>query len=97
MDALAGKMDVNEETWNTDDEAIDEFLDNFSEESLNAGQPTSIDEALEMPLGKIDEAVQDNDFWEEMLGDTMRGYVRLILVDLAENVFESMEQRKNRI
>lgn len=92
-DSLAEQMDKDVET---DDDAIDEFLGHFSEESIEAGQPTTIDEALNMPVGLIDETVEQEDFLGEMLGDMMREYVRLILIDLTEEVFEAMEQRKKR-
>ena len=90
-DALAEEMEKEVET---NDEVIEEFLGHFSEKSLEAGQPTTIDEALEMPIGTIDETVEEDDFWEEMLADTMREYIRMILIDLSEDVFEAMERRK---
>lgn len=91
VDALAERQDTDVEA---DDEAIDEFLDAFSEESIEAGQPTSIDEALEMPIDTLPATVADESVLDELLSDTMREYAHLILVDVAGDVFEAMERRK---
>lgn len=91
VDALAERQDADVET---DDEAIEDFLSVFSEESLEAEQPMSIDEALEMPIDILPETVADESAWDELLGDTMREYVHLILVNVAGDVFEAMEKRK---
>lgn len=89
--ALAERMD---EDVDTNDEVIDEFLDYFSEESIEAGQPTSIEEALNIPFSLLENAVEDDDFWDEMVRKTLREYIRLILIDLSDDVFQSMEARK---
>lgn len=94
VDALVNEMDEN---VRTDENAIDDFISNFSDESLEEGQPTTIDEALQMPLDRAEDAVLEDDWLDEMMSDTLREYIRLILIDFSDEVFEAMENRKQRL
>ena len=69
-------------------------ISSFNEESLEEGHPTTIDEALNMPLAGIEDVFEDERAMQDLLGDALENYVRLILVDYTEDVYERMESRK---
>lgn len=80
-----------------DREALEEFGSHFSAESIEAGHPTTIEEALEMPLENIEDVFIDERVMQELLGDSLADYVRVILTDYTEDIFENMEQRKRAV
>jgi len=90
VDVLPNDVEVNEE-------ALDEFRSHFSDNSLEAGQPTTIDEALEMPLDGIEDVFVDERVMQELLGDAFKDYVRLILTDHTQDIHGNMEARKRRM
>lgn len=87
VDDLPDDVAVNEEK-------LEEFASHFSEESLEEGHPTTIDEALNMPLADIEDVFEDERAMQDLLGGALEDYVRLILVDYTEDVYERMESRK---
>lgn len=87
VDDLPDDVAVNEEK-------LEEFASHFSEESLEEGHPTTIDEALNMPLAGIEDVFEDERAMQDLLGGALEDYVRLILVDYTEDVYERMESRK---
>jgi len=87
VDDLPDDVEVN-------DEKLEKFATHFSEESLEKGHPTTIDEALNMPLDGIEDVFEDERAMQDLLGDAMENYVQLILVDYTEGVYERMEARK---
>lgn len=87
VDDLPNDVEVNEEK-------LEEFASHFSEESIEEGHPTTIDEALNMPLAGIEEVFEDEQAMQDLLGDTMEDYVRLILVDYTQEMYERMDARK---
>lgn len=80
-----------------DEEKAEEFLLNFSQESIEAGRPTTIEEALDMPIGEVDEIVGDEGYLESMLEDSLEVYVRTALLNVIEDVHETMEMRKESV
>lgn len=94
VDSLAGELGVDEEELEVNEEALEEFGTHFSPESIEAGQPTSISEALNMPLDLMTEVVEEDEFWEGMLQDSMAGFAHVVLIEVAGDTYERMEQRK---
>ena len=80
-----------------DEEKANEFLSNFSQESIEAGHPTSVEEVLNMPIGKVDEIVSDEEYLESMLEDSLEAYVRMALLNVIKDVHGTMEARKARV
>lgn len=95
VDALAKQITL-EEGLEVDQQAADEFLDYFSDESLEAGHPTSIEEAVGMPLDTVEEVLGEGGF-DSMMDRTMRQYVRLLLIEYSGDVFRRLEERKKRV
>lgn len=85
-DDLPEDVDVN-------GDVLQEFRSHFSDDSLEAGQPTTIDENLEMPLDRL----ENEQAMQELLGDSLADFVRVILIDYTEDIYEKMEVRKNRM
>lgn len=76
------------------EEKLEDFASHFSEESIEEGHPTTIDEALHMPLDGIKDIFEDERAMQELLGDALEDYVQLILIDYTEDIYERMEARK---
>lgn len=87
VDDLPDDVEVNEAK-------LEEFASHFSEESIEEGQPTTIDEALTMPLEGIEEVFEDERAMHDLLDDALEDYVRVILIDYTEHIYERMEVRK---
>lgn len=87
---LPKDVDVNEDV-------LQQFRSQFSDDSLEAGHPTTIDEALEMPLDRLEDVFENDQAMQELLGDSLADYVRVILIDYTEDIYEKMEVRKNRM
>jgi len=47
-----------------------------------------------MPLAGIEDVFEDERAMQDLLGDTMEDYVRLILVDYTEEIYKRMDARK---
>ena len=103
VDEIFGPFDVDKFVEATDrdvdldEERVEEFLANFSQESIEAGRPTTVEEALNMPLAEIPEIVDDGGYLERMLEDSLEEYVRTVLLNVIETVHETMEMRKNAV
>lgn len=90
-------VDETDRDVDLDEQKAEEFLSNFSEESLEAGRPTTVEEALNMPIGEVDEIVNDDGYLESMLEDSLEVYVRTALLNVIENVHGTMEIRKEAV
>ncbi|WP_162991459.1 hypothetical protein [Halostella salina] len=103
IDEIFGPFDIDEFVEETDtdvdldEERAEEFLSNFSEESVEVGRPTTVEEALNMPIGEVDEVVSDDDYLESMLEDSLEAYVRTALMNVIEDTHEAMETRKKLV
>lgn len=95
IDALAGDIDVDD--FEVNEDVLQEFGQHFSEESIEAGQPTTISEALNMPIDLLTETVEDDEYWETMMQDSMAEFSNLVLIEAAGEVYEIMEQRKQSV
>ena len=78
-------------------EKADEFMSTFSQESIEAGRPTTVEEALNMPIGDVDEIVSDEEYLESMLEDSLEAYVRTTLLNVIEDVHGTMEAKKEAV
>lgn len=104
VNQLIGDLDTDSiaDNLSTDDvepnaEAIDEFLGQFSDQAVEQQTVQSVDEALEMPLDTLADTINDETVWNELVDDTMRKYARLFLIEIAEDVFESLEDYRNQL
>jgi hypothetical protein len=80
-----------------DEERAEEFRSNFSSESIEVGRPTTVEEALNMPIGEVDEIVRDEEYLESMLEDSLKAFVRMALLNVIDDVHGTMEARKVRL
>ena len=83
--------------WEVTEEKADEFMSTFSQESIEAGRPTTVEEALNMPIEDVDEIVSDEEYLESMLEDTLEAYVRTTLLNVTEDVHGTMEAKKEAV
>lgn len=103
VDEIFGPFDIDEFVEATDrdvdldEEKAEEFLSNFSAETLEAGRPTTVEEALNIPIGDVPEIVDDGGYLESMLEDSLEEYVRTVLLGVIEDVHEAMELRKKAV
>lgn len=103
IDEIIGPFGIDEFVDETDrdveldEQKAEEFLSNFSEESLEAGRPKTVQEALNMPIGEVDEIVNDDGYFESMLEDSLEAYVRTILLNVIEDVHGTMEIKKQAV
>lgn len=59
------EVGLDEDELEVNEDALEEFGQHFSQESIEAGQPTSIPEALNMPLDLMTEVVEEMGFGKE--------------------------------
>lgn len=69
---------IYQTTYGINKQKLDEFTSHFSDKSLEAGKPTTIDAALHMPLDGIGDVFEDERSMQELLGDALEEYIRLI-------------------
>lgn len=90
-------VEATDRDVDVDEEKAEEFLSGFSEESIEAGRPTEIDEVLNMPISGVVEAVDDGGYLESMLEDSLEEYIQMVLLNVIEDVHETMEMRKQLV
>jgi 3-hydroxyacyl-CoA dehydrogenase len=78
------------------DESADEILSRFSEESLEAGRPTSIEETLNIPIEDVRQAFQEKGVIHDAVDTALEAFVNIV-VDLAKDAHQRMELRQERI
>jgi len=71
-----------------------EFVSSLSEESQQAGEIVTTEDVLEMPTEKLGEAIADDQFWDQFVDDMIQLYIEVLLLDISEDIYESMEERK---
>lgn len=79
--------DINEESFR-------EFFDSLSEESQQADQIATTEDVFEMPIEKLGEAIADDQFWDQFVDDMIQIYIEVLLLDVSEDIYEAMEERK---
>lgn len=78
-----------------DENAVDELLEYFSEDSLEAGYPTSVDEALGIPADTLEEAFGGKSGLNQVMDEAMREYVRMLLIQFSNAAGQRIEARKS--
>lgn len=68
----------------------------FSDESLNAGYPTTIEEALNIPIEEAKDAFENEEFLNTVVDDSLEAFVSIVL-DLGKDVHERMDTRQERV
>lgn len=103
VDEIFGPFGIDEFVEETDrdiemdEERAEEFLSNFSPRSIEAGRPTTVEEALNMPIGEVDEIVSDEGYLESILEDSLETYICTSLLNIIEDIHRTMEARKEKI
>lgn len=103
IDEIFGPFDIDEFVDETDrdveldEQNVEDFLSNFSEESVETGRPMTVEEALNMPIGEVDEIVNDDEYLESMLESSLEAYVRTVLLNVIKDVHGTMEIRKETV
>lgn len=93
LDELADELDRDVEI---DDETGEALRSQFSDESLEAGRPMSIQDALSMPIDKVQEAFENDVGLRTVVDSSLEVFVGMN-VDLARDTHERMQERRERV
>jgi hypothetical protein len=88
--------DHADEKLDVDEEAAAEFKKRFSDESLAAGRPTTIEEALSIPIREARDAFETGNPMDTIVDDSMEMFTRSV-TELSENIRERMETEKEKL
>lgn len=98
LDGIEVSSDIDQlsqdDSVTVDEDAVDELLDYFSEESLEAGYPTSVEEALNIPSDTLEEAFGGEDGLNLVMDKAMSNYVRMLLIQFSNRAGQRIEARK---
>lgn len=93
LDDFANELDSDVAV---DGEKADKLLSRFSEESLEAGRPTSGEEALSIPVQEAKDVFEGEGYLETAVDDSLELFVNMV-TELAKETHERMEIRQNRV
>lgn len=93
-DAMAEDLPV--EGVNFDEKELTELLAEVSEETLQTQRIQSVDDALNFPFEEANELLDEVDIVDEVMDDGMREYVRLWLLEVTDDIYRGMEDRRER-
>lgn len=93
FDEFTGQIDPDIEL---DDEAASELREYFSEESIDAGRPLTIQEALIMPIEKVEEAFENDAALRGVVDDAFEAFLDMV-VDLARDTRHRMQDRQRDV
>lgn len=79
-----------------DEQVAEQLRSRFSDKSLKAGYPATIDEALSIPIEEAREAFETETFLDTVVDDSLEAFVEIV-VGLAEDAHARMEQRQERV
>jgi len=79
-----------------DEQMAERLRSRFSDESLNAGYPTTIDEALTIPIEEAKDAFETKGYINTVLDDSLEAFVEIV-IGLTEDVYERMDQRQEQV
>lgn len=79
-----------------DEQMAERLRSRFSDESLKAGYPTTIDEALSIPIEEAKDAFETKGFMNTVLDDSLEAFVEIV-IGLTEDVYERMDQRQEQV
>lgn len=79
-----------------DEEMAEKLRSRFSDESLEAGYPTTIEEALNIPIEEAREAFETDGFLNTLVDDSLEAFVNMV-IELGKDTHERMEMRKEWI
>lgn len=78
-------------------EEIEEVLSEVSDETLEAGKIQSLEDVVNFPFEDANELIGDVDIVDKATENVMRGYIRLWLLDITDEIYNDMEDRQSRI
>lgn len=98
LEALFSGFDFGEFAKTDRDVDIDERVaerlrSRFSDESLEAGYPASIEEALYIPIEEAKDAFETDRFLNTVVDDSLEAFVNMV-IDLAKETHERMDARQ---
>lgn len=93
LDEFANELDTDVAV---NDEKADELLSRFSEDSLEAGRPTSVEEALSIPVKEAKDVFEGEGYLETAVDNSLELFVNMV-TELAKETHERMEIRQNRV
>lgn len=101
LESMFSGLDFGEFAKQDRDVAVDERVaerlrSRFSEESLGAGYPTTIEEALNIPIEEAKDAFENERFLNTVVDDSLEAFVTMV-IDLGKEVHERMEARQERV
>ncbi|EMA67280.1 hypothetical protein C462_15804 [Halorubrum distributum JCM 13916] len=80
-----------------DEEGVEEVLSEVSDETSEAGNIQSLEDVVNFPFEEANELIDDVDIVDEAMENVMRGYIRLWLLDITDEIYNDMEERQSRI
>lgn len=79
-----------------DEQVAEQLSSRFSDESLEAGYPSSIDEALNIPIEEAKDAFEAEGFLNTVVDDSLEVFLNMV-VDLAKDTHKRMDARQQRV
>ncbi|GAB3690084.1 hypothetical protein GCM10028857_26170 [Salinarchaeum chitinilyticum] len=102
LEALSSSFDFDEfaqqidRDIEVDEDVAQQLRSEFHEESLEAGHPTTIEEALNIPIETVQNAFASDEDFNLVVDDALEAMVS-VMTDFAKNTHKKMEQRKERV
>lgn len=79
-----------------DEQVAERLRSQFDDESLEAGYPSSIDEALNIPIEEAKDAFETEGFLNTVVDDSLEVFVNMV-IDLAKEIHERMDARQQQV
>ncbi|MDF9744528.1 hypothetical protein [Natrinema salsiterrestre] len=91
-----GEFAKTDRNVDIDEQVAERLRSRFSDESLEAGYPTSIEEALNIPIEETEDAFETEGFLNTVVDDSLEAFVNMV-IDLAKETHERMDARQERL
>lgn len=93
FEEFAGQMDRDVDL---DERVAERLRSRFSDESLEAGYPASIEEALNIPIEEAKDAFDTERVLNTVVDDSLEAFVNMV-IDLAKETHERMDTRQAQV
>lgn len=80
-----------------DEEKLDGIFAELSEETVKTMQIQSVEDALKFDFKEANEIVDGFDVVDEVIDDTMRQYIRVWMLNITEDIYDEMEERREYV
>lgn len=91
-----GEFAKQDRDVSVNERAAEQFRLQFSDESLKAGYPATIEEALNIPIEEAKDAFENERFLNKVVDDSLEAFATIVL-ELGKDVHERMDARQERV